>query len=1525
MYEQKMDMTLVSRNKGRDSRETKPQGLRAQLVSGSQGLRAQPVGEREKLVVEERQWRNALEMKWRCRYGKIKKRVEEWRVSRGIKPQRLRAQLVDRAQGLRAQPVGEGSRLVDDEEGRWRIEVERKWRHLCRKFKKREVLERKRVRRGLEKRVSERRRRRKKNRPQGLRTQPMRPQGLRTQPKEKGVLKVGCWNVFTLNRVGGFALLTKQLAEMGMDVVGISEHRWLDSGSMTGHQGWTLYYHDAVKLTKPPYGVQAGVALALSPRAKAAMISWQGLSERLVTMRFKINGGYLSVVQVYSPTDLATDAEKDKFYDDVEEVLNKAPNKDQLIVMGDFNANVGNDSGSWRGVLGPVLPGVIRSDNGQRLLELAARFELSIVNSFFKAPRYRQMTWVSPDGHTAVKDYLLVRQKHMGQVRSIQSIMHNDVDSDHRLLKAVVHLRPMRAHPKMVQRRFDTSKFGDPAVVEQFQSAIQSELQGTQSGQQDKKRRQRKCADPAILWGGLKSAMLTAAQKKIGYCKRKTKPWMTAEVFLLVQQKQQVWSRWLKTKRQEDRDKYIQMRRQVQRQIRKCKNEWWAEKARKMEEDGKNGRQKALWATLKSLRGKRARGTDNIVDEKGNLLQSEEETRARWQRHFSEVLNPRVKVTGTVPPAPREMQDDSLALAQEPSLEEVEKCINRIKMGKAAGKDDLLPEFFRYGGKAVVKKVTEIIQSIWASEKVPAEWKDAVLIPVYKKGGRRQCDNYRGISLIAIAGKVFAVLLMLRILSVANKKLLEAQSGFRPERGTPDEIFVIRQLLERCRDYKVPLSLCFVDISKAYDSVDRPSLIQVLPHYDVPCKVARLVEALYDDTKCQVRVGGQLSEAFEVKTGVRQGCPLSSLLFNIFIDYVVCQAFQDDRSGVLIKYRFDPKDRFDSWISKPDGEARISLAMYADDMALMDSSDRRLDSSVTKLNDAMVKWGLTMSVKKTKIMRRTGEEPTSRKARMEYAKLHPDKDLPFQCDECPRTFDSNRKLQLHKYHHQKQAASQLVVVASTSQEAPLPAKPSSFSCRKGCGFVSSRQSSMLAHEKACTGEDNRYPCPECPRIFGTQRARWTHLSEEHPNKTGRKRRAMQTTGPPPPATDFICPKCNKQCKSQSGLTTHLRRSHKDGEHDSGKRHTATCPHCKRSFVNKVGLKNHMLLSQTCKLGRVEQPEEKDEVETVETTDSEDVWTGGDSLEEGGVLIDSGIGTTTLRLREKPAAYTCGKCGSGFAIKGSCAMHEKTCDGTPKYRCPLCAAKFFLVTKYREHTKGCRDRHDNVESEASDTDEDQQDPQQLFKVGGKRLEEVSSFVYLGSSISTDVSMDVEVSRRISSALRAYASLKCLWKLGGVTMDTKMKVFNASVATVLLYGSETWNADHFDISRMRACYMRCLRGIARMHQVFKIPSELVLEKTGQPTVEELMRRRRMRWLGHVLRMEESRAPKQLLFAKLAKDKKKGYGTGKRWLDLVREDVKELGLPGGLLEQAQHRAQWRRAIKCELSAPSTYDATR
>ena len=207
--------------------------------------------------------------------------------------------------------------------------------------------------------------------------------------------------------------------------------------------------------------------------------------------------------------------------------------------------------------------------------------------------------------------------------------------------------------------------------------------------------------------------------------------------------------------------------------------------------------------------------------------------------------------------------------------EEVEKAMKKLKNGKAAGNDNIAAELLKNGGEAMVDWVTELVQEVWRTRKVPQEWKDATLVPLFKKKDRKICDNYRGISLLSVPGKVLALILLDRLQAILEPQLMEAQCGFRKGRGTVDQLWVVRQVVERATEYRTPLYLCFVDLTKAYNSVNRQAMTAVLKEYGVPQQLVEIIGDLHTETHCQVRTAGGTSEKFEVNTGVRQGCVLS--------------------------------------------------------------------------------------------------------------------------------------------------------------------------------------------------------------------------------------------------------------------------------------------------------------------------------------------------------------------------------------------------------------------------------------------------------------------------------------------------------------------------------------------------------------------------------------------------------------------------------------------------------------------------
>ena len=173
---------------------------------------------------------------------------------------------------------------------------------------------------------------------------------------------------------------------------------------------------------------------------------------------------------------------------------------------------------------------------------------------------------------------------------------------------------------------------------------------------------------------------------------------------------------------------------------------------------------------------------------------------------------------------------------------------------------------------------------------MPQQWKDAIIMVLHKKKNRTECGNYTGISLVAHAGKILLKIIAHCLSEYCERVgvLPEEQSGVRPNRPTTGMMFVIRRLQELVRKKHIPLYVCYINLTKAYNSVDRILLWRVFARFGVPQNLISVIRQFHDGMRACVRLDEMVCSVwFAVKQVLRQGCVLVLLLFNILFAAVI--------------------------------------------------------------------------------------------------------------------------------------------------------------------------------------------------------------------------------------------------------------------------------------------------------------------------------------------------------------------------------------------------------------------------------------------------------------------------------------------------------------------------------------------------------------------------------------------------------------------------------------------------------------
>ena len=327
-----------------------------------------------------------------------------------------------------------------------------------------------------------------------------------------------------------------------------------------------------------------------------------------------------------------------------------------------------------------------------------------------------------------------------------------------------------------------------------------------------------------------------------------------------------------------------------------------------------------------------------------------------WYKHFQNLF----KTTENIN-VPVELEIDApddeiefLIFSSEITDDEILAAIKHLKVGKSAGPDNLIPEFFKRSIHIILPVLNKLFNRPFLNGYFPPCWSKSILVPLHKKGDINNTENYRGICLLDVLGKIFTSIINRRVTFFVNlySKISEAQFGFREGYSTVDNAFILNSIIERyLAKKKGKIYVCFVDFKRAFDSVNREKLWAVLKTNGLKGTLMKVIKSMYEGVKTCVRVNGDYTDFFNCDEGLKQGCLLSPILFSMFVNEFTKIIETSGLRGIQLH---------------PD-LIEIFILLFADDIALISDTVGGLQSQLCLLHNFCKDKKITVHVGKTKV------------------------------------------------------------------------------------------------------------------------------------------------------------------------------------------------------------------------------------------------------------------------------------------------------------------------------------------------------------------------------------------------------------------------------------------------------------------------------------------------------------------------------------------------------------------------------
>ena len=373
------------------------------------------------------------------------------------------------------------------------------------------------------------------------------------------------------------------------------------------------------------------------------------------------------------------------------------------------------------------------------------------------------------------------------------------------------------------------------------------------------------------------------------------------------------------------------------------------------------GNKSGLYAHMKMLIEKGKEKKDRkleLIDDDGETVDDKIMLKAMIEKFWGDLFSMNVDATHG---SKKEIVDGGMKNREGFINEkELKRTIKLMKENKATDESGMIAEYVKALGDQDLNNLRRLLNDVLMGGCIPKEWKESRVVLVHKGGSKRELKNYRPVAIINVVCKLFMMVLRERINGWVEESgmLGDIQGGFRMGRRTEDNLFMLERMIEMAKVRKDCLFVAFIDMEKAYDRVNRKKLFEVMRGYGVQGILVDVIERIFSGSMVKFELESIMTAWCKSDSGVRQGCPLSPLLFNIYVRELGMKLAQCKQG---FKYLMVNRDG----VIEEKSQAGF---LYADDVCIMASNEQLLQTIFDNISGCIKEYGMKINGKKSKVV-----------------------------------------------------------------------------------------------------------------------------------------------------------------------------------------------------------------------------------------------------------------------------------------------------------------------------------------------------------------------------------------------------------------------------------------------------------------------------------------------------------------------------------------------------------------------------